>query len=466
MLNLINPQSTCKLLNVNISKDNKNQYSFANKDAQTNFFLSKSISKDFTKLTFIEDGQITVEGNIYSLYNANYLMFQNTGFTDKWFYAFITDMKFINQNTTLIYYELDVFQSWYFDINYHDSFIVRKHVTNDAIGANTLDENLGYGDYIIEEATPLLLAGNWWYFLVITEEYISETPPEGEEIPAYLYDDVFSGCSIFAFKTIEKVKEALNLYDGFGKGDAILDIYCVPDYVINDDDLILGWLKSGSKGSEVFKDYEFESNGINSYVPKNNKLYCHPYNVIELTNNSGNSAEYKPELFTEFGKCKFEILSSFLNNVTSLCFPINYATSLEMSTDTSFLNTDNGITINNFPHCPWTSDLYKNWYAQNSFGNNIQLGLGIGNGIMNMGIGVATGNPISSTIGVSSMANAIGSYFSQLHKAQVQPNHAKSNGSSVAPLVAHNSYGFYINHKTIKAEYAKIIDDYFSMFRL
>ena len=70
----------------------------------------------------------------------NYCMYQNNNYTNKWFYAFITDMEFVNENTTKIHYELDVFQTWYFEINYLPSFIIREHVTNDTIGANTIDE--------------------------------------------------------------------------------------------------------------------------------------------------------------------------------------------------------------------------------------------------------------------------------------------------------------------------------------
>ena len=464
MTNFINPQSTCKLLNVKIGQDNKHQYSFDNINSQTKFFLSKSISKDFTKLTFIQDGQITVEGSLYSLYNANYLMFQNSGFSNKWFYAFITDMKYVSANTTLIFYELDVFQSWYFDINYHESFILRHHVTDDTIGKNTINENLGYGDYIFEDIEPLQLVDEWWYFLLLTEELGSDDVEDS--MYANIYDNILSGCIMYAFDNHEVVKQVLDNYNNQGKIDAILDIYCVPKYAVSEEDIKAGVVTTNTKGTEIFKNYEFENNGLNGYIPKNNKLYCYPYNVIELTNNKGQTAEYKPELFTDYGVCKFVILSSIVNNVTSLCFPINYSTSLEMSTDTNFLNTDSGITIDNFPHCPFVSDLYKNWYAQNSFGNNVQLGLGFGNGLLNIGVGAVTGNPISTVIGIASMAQAIGTHFSQIHKAQVTPNQAKSNGSAVTPLVAHKSFGFYINHKTIKSEYAKIIDDYFTMFRL
>ena len=74
MLNYINPQSQVKLLNVDIEINNKNQYTFSSEEEQTNFFMSKSVGKDFFNMTFVRDGMITVRGQVYDLYNANYKM--------------------------------------------------------------------------------------------------------------------------------------------------------------------------------------------------------------------------------------------------------------------------------------------------------------------------------------------------------------------------------------------------------
>ena len=49
------------------------------------------------------------------LYNCNYLMFQNSNYGSKWFYAFIKQVNYINPNNTEIIYEIDVYQTWAFD---------------------------------------------------------------------------------------------------------------------------------------------------------------------------------------------------------------------------------------------------------------------------------------------------------------------------------------------------------------
>lgn len=59
MANLINPNSECKLLNVAIQNDYKNQYTFTSLQEQTNFFLNK-VTHNFSSLTFVRDGIISL----------------------------------------------------------------------------------------------------------------------------------------------------------------------------------------------------------------------------------------------------------------------------------------------------------------------------------------------------------------------------------------------------------------------
>lgn len=462
MSNFINPQSECILLNVAIENDYKNQYTFTSLAEQEAFFKSKATSKNFTKLTFIKDGQITVQGDVYSLYNANYLMFKNTGFKDKWFYAFITEINYVSENSSVINYELDVFQSWYFDINYDSSFIVRKHVTDDTIGANTIEENLGYGDYIFKNIQPLLAVSQWYYFMLISEDLATDKPY------SLKYDNIFAGCVIYVFDNPDDVTTVIDSYVDKAKLDAIIDIYCVPDFAFNPDDVVGGYYKTDSHASSQNASYDFTNDtGLNGYTPKNNKLYCYPYNVIELTNNNGAAAVFKPELFKEYGSCKFNVVSSIANKVSSTCFPINYQVKQgeeDMDINERYFSLDLGIAIDNYPHCIWTSDFYKNWYAQNYFNNNLNLGLGIGGGLLNIGVGLATGNPVAGVIGLGSIASSIAQVMGSQVKADITPNQAKGTMSNINPLTANNAVGFYINHKTIKAEYAKAIDNYFEMF--
>jgi len=483
MANFINPQSECKLLNVSIQNDYKNQYTFSSIQEQTNFFLSKATSKNFTKLTFIRDGEIAVQGQIYSLYNSNYLMFKNTGFKDKWFYAFITEIEYSNENCSIIHYELDVFQSWYFEINYLTSFIVRQHVTDDTIGANTIDEGLGYGDYIFHENTNHLLVSlnNYIYVMCVTQGIPNDD--SDHFILGEIYDNIYSGLKYLASSHADLISDALIKYQEHGKSEAVQYIKCIPHACMPDFEDVSEQagqpiiVPSSSQGMKGYANYDFTQNSIDGYIPKNNKLFCSPYNEIELTDNNGHTAEFKPELFNTFGHCQFCILSNMSGNVTVSCFPTNYG-KLSTNIESNNFSSDLGIEISDFPQCAWTSDFYKNWLAQNQVSNNISLGFGVENGLLqagigaaNLGIGIATANPVAGVIGASALASgisqsasSIANYYGNIHKAQVTPPQAKSHTNNMNALSAHNLVGFYVNHKTIKGEIARVIDNYFTMF--
>lgn len=464
MLNYINPQSQVKLLNVDIEINNKNQYTFSSEEEQTDFFMSKSVGKDFFNMTFVRDGMITVRGQVYDLYNANYMMFQNTGFSDKWFYAFITKIEYVSQNDSNIYYEIDPFQSWYFKLKYGQSFVIRKHVTDDSIGANTIDENLGFGDYIFYKCQPLDIYNDFYVIMAVSEVYKDDST-QWITAPGGVFDGVYSGFRYYVLPNAsDAINAFINSYSG-GKTEAIQFMYLIPKKLLGGDIPIPPgtYLSDNAKGQKWSIPYDFDDQTtINGYAPKNNKLFCYPYNVIELTDNCGKSAIYKPELFSSRGAA-FSFISTVTGNPSITCFPTNYD---NIMTDIAngIVSTDLGICIGNFPQCNWVSDFYKNWLAQNSYGNNIQLALGVGNGITNIGLGVATGNPISGIIGLSSLASSIGSYFTQNYKAQITPDQARGNTSNINTLMGQGLLGFYVNHKTIKKEYAKIIDDYFTMF--
>lgn len=78
-------------------------------------------------------------------------MYKNEAYTNKWFYAYIINMEYVNDNMTLITIQTDVFQTWQFDIVYKRMFVEREHVNNDTIGLHTVPEGLEHGEYIINE---------------------------------------------------------------------------------------------------------------------------------------------------------------------------------------------------------------------------------------------------------------------------------------------------------------------------
>lgn len=72
-------------------------------------------------------------GSYDELIKYNYCMYQNKNYSNKWFYAFITGMRYVNDNTTFINIQTDVWQTWQFDLVFKRSFVEREmiDVSND-----------------------------------------------------------------------------------------------------------------------------------------------------------------------------------------------------------------------------------------------------------------------------------------------------------------------------------------------
>ena len=85
---------------------------------------------------------IRVPTNAAELYSANYLMFQNTSYSNKWFYAFVETVNPLSDNATEITYQIDDMQTWQFDFTVGACPLKREHIkaSDDKIGANVVGE--------------------------------------------------------------------------------------------------------------------------------------------------------------------------------------------------------------------------------------------------------------------------------------------------------------------------------------
>lgn len=172
----ITPNSTIKLLKVPFEIDNKNQLTFNNVNEQTNYFKSlPNIEKENCSYQR-KDNIIYFPSHIDNLWEYNYVMYQNTNYSNKWFYAYISKMEYNNNGLTNIYIKTDVYQTWQFDIIWKAMFIEREHIakSQDIIGNYTVPENLETGEYIVDNLTYFNQLDDMRYIIQVTE-YSNET---------------------------------------------------------------------------------------------------------------------------------------------------------------------------------------------------------------------------------------------------------------------------------------------------
>ena len=125
---MVIPNSTIILLKCPISLDNKNQLTFGSKEEQYNYFINQPHEILDNATYQRKDGVIRYPDVIDNIIDYDYVMYQNESYSDKWFYAFITNMTYVNDGMTLINIITDVWQTWQFDIDIKRSFVEREMI--------------------------------------------------------------------------------------------------------------------------------------------------------------------------------------------------------------------------------------------------------------------------------------------------------------------------------------------------
>ena len=147
---MFSPTTNLRLLSTPLESDYENTLWFPNIAAQTAYFTSKTV-KTYANFNYIKkDNTIVVPDEVDNLYNCNYIMYQNSNFGTRWFYAFINSMEWASNGSTRLYVSTDVIQTWFFDITYYQSYVDRCHSDTDIPGDNIIPEDftdISHGGY-------------------------------------------------------------------------------------------------------------------------------------------------------------------------------------------------------------------------------------------------------------------------------------------------------------------------------
>ena len=129
---------------------------FASAQEQQAWFASyATYSFSFTNQMYqrVTRNSVRLEGNPRQYDGINYMKFQNTftGGVNRWWYAFVLDTEYVNENVFDVIYEIDVMQTFMFDYDLLQCYVERQHSETDNVGDNLLQEPISIGDYVINE---------------------------------------------------------------------------------------------------------------------------------------------------------------------------------------------------------------------------------------------------------------------------------------------------------------------------
>ncbi len=470
----VTPQGQIYLCKTPLENDYKNQLTFSSSSAQLSYFNSKVV-KTFDDYTYIKkDNVIKVSENIDNIINCNYLFYRNTGFTNKYYFCFITGMEYIAENVTAITFETDVFQTWYFQINYKKCFVEREHVNDDSIGVNTVPEGLETGEYIQQKITENIQGFNFYkddnnhdplIVLGVSETGLNVALPSGSMI----YNGIYSGLIYLVFPTFSDCDIYIRYIQSKITQDVIYTAFMVPSklcapnsyntYTDGATSFQYGFI-SYSTGSTYMKSASINKPSVldASYTPKNNKLLTYPYCYLLLSNNAGSNQVYKYEDFTNIDgsartNCPFDIYGALGVGCSVKIYPLHYKQG-KSALNTNQENYVEGLDGGKFPTCGWTNDAYTNWLT----GNALNIALELGSDALRIGSGIV-GNPTGVASGLAGITGTV----AEIYQHSLAPITAKG-GVNQGDLNYAMKLTFTPYKMSIKEEYARIIDNYLSMF--
>lgn len=453
------------LANVECDKSYDNVKYFATKSAQYTYMFDK-IVKSFTKQSYgrVNKGTFRLFCKADDVYQCNYLMFQNTAFGNKWFYAFVNSIEYVSNNTCEVRFTIDFFQTWFLDCTVGQCFVEREHVTDDSIGAHTLNEDVPTGEMITAVEEQLTEFSKQYVYGV--EICISDTQLNGIANQPTWFDKpvlsgIFQGSKIGTTENSDDLLTFLNNVISAGYQSTIIQVFTIPKI----------FAPSGTD-SRVQTSRELPSlpTKFGNYTPLNNRLYSSPFSDYVVYAPSGDKMVLHPELFTD---AEHRILTFSGNQSVTpqiMCIPTNYKI-------TSGINKTEGYTLNYGIKGSFIYDAYQaeiasygvgevggtlaHWLPRllgtgsRTVGAGIGLGAAIdaGGGIPLLGAGLAGVSAVSSAVSTAS------DYFKETHDT------SKLSGSSGGSVLwSQQILDTFVQVRQVREEYARIADNYFSMF--
>lgn len=451
----IQPTTNIRVLhNVPLDTTYDHTIYFSNSSDQYSYFVGLQ-KYNLTNYTYqrVKKGVARVGIKADDLYDCNYMMFQNTSYGNKWFYAFITSVEFVNNECSEISFELDVMQTWFFDCKPDYCFVEREHTLTDVVGEHIEPETVATGEYIFNSYSQIARMTDMCVCIAIVD---TANATDGT-----LYDGIYGSAQLWVYDStdVQGINGKVNEY--VQKPDAIIGMYMLPKIFIGNSIPSTHRLTYGASAVKTTVTLAGVSTNdtLDGYKPKNKKLYTYPYNFYHVDNASGSELTLRYEFF-EHSTPVVEISGTVTQPVVAILRPCSYKGTTGYSELGGYttLNTES-LQLNNYPMCSWNVDAYQAWVAQNS----IPIALNTISSVGQMGIAGAYSTNPTGVIG-SGIIGQVSGLMSQFYQASIAADISKGNLNNGGGNVANHKQQFYGGRCSVTKEYAKMIDDYFTMF--
>ena len=233
-----NPNGELYIGSVKWGSDYKNVVNFGNTANRDNFLKTHLTKVKSNVVYFNPNGIIKIDSKIQGIANYNYVFFRNDSDISSHYYCcFITNYEYTAPQTTTLYIQLDVFQTYFYGTRFYNSYIERCHIpkSDDIVGKWMAPEPISFTpdfEKNIDILDGISWKPNWVAYC------LSSTPSGGGD---YTYGgsgsyDSFTGVYAFSLGGGSGVETLLKRYY---KGDDVTDhrsdiigVYAVPEWCL------------------------------------------------------------------------------------------------------------------------------------------------------------------------------------------------------------------------------------------
>lgn len=460
--------------------DNSHVRRFSSATARDSYFTVYSNKKIFSNYkyqrvdNFNFSVTITQEG-MQDCQRLGYARIRNDS-GGKWFYCFINRIEYVDTKAMKLHLQLDVYQTFRWDMSIQSSFIERQHepqfVSDGNFKNNTIDEGLDYGNEYRTVATIPINFTPIYFLVIVSTKPIGSNEGENDEHYVGAPTPLFTYAVPFEFNGSRMhIQNDVNTFDCPSLGEILSELQEDEDIVnsivsmyttlytgipfhewYNDDTNTIDIRGQASKSEmtalnsyaflyipsiHYFEETNFTIENIYDYIPSlgETKLYMYPYTVFLLTDRRGNQIELKPEHLDGFG-LNIRIKGSLGTQNKIAYYASNYLGNTTTAYDKSVLIDENPNNV------PIVVDATADYIQGNM--NQIHAKGSMAKQQNTLTKSLATLNASSGAVGNLSSLNLGG---------------LASTASGYATDVANSAFNYYGTIKNIQAKQADIANE-------
>lgn len=403
----------------------------------------------------------TINYDYYQALDCDVIMWRNSGHSQKWIVANVTELEWVNPNTTRVYFKVDAWTTFCGEVKLQPCFVEREHVENDWNGGIPNWNAIGAAEAF--SAIPERITGEI-PVLYTPDKYVVVAPFTKTVFDALKFEDntqygIATGLNDLEFNTPHEAKVFLNTVADTPNSpiEKVQGVYSVP--------------------SEMLSGTERNINGPNppwNTLTKyhNAKTFSSQYCCCKIDTIAGQGVTYKPELMPTSSQ-SFRSKGYFMNGNGGIVLTLkDYAGTMD--------TWSMGATIDQVPAGMFIGDQTAQLLTANSISTAIGgltalLSFGATVGATAMlgpaGAGVMSGAGVAAIrtgagLGLAQQAaRGTGNFINGVSQAyQAGPLIGGQNQVTANRAVAMGCYGFFIRWYVPRESIMDAVDSFFDRF--